>query len=227
MVIVSQDYVRIIVMFDYNDGSDVRKLKNYEKHKPIGKMPVPVRDGYVFVGWYTKSDMGKGSRFLDGDVVDRNIVLYAHWKPERLKRRNVFFNNEKDTWFNDAKNQTSLALGSEEYKEYLDDLEENHPSKEDDEMHVKLESYNEDLREKLAEKATQPEDTTMQKKLRWQMAKMAEAKRVHAEAVRLAFSTESLDDDARLRGLENSNGLIYDDGVTPDNYDDVYMSMVK
>lgn len=218
---------RTTVMFDYNDGSDERKMRHCEKHQPIGKMPAPVKEGYVFIGWYTKPEMGKGSRFLDGDKVDRNIILYAHWKPERLRRRGFLFNNDKDTWFNDAKNQSSLALGSEEYLEYIDDLEENHPSKEDDVMHAELEEYNEDLMDKLAEKATQPEDTTTKKKLRWQMAKMAEAKRVHAQATRLALSTDSPDDDARLKGLEKSDGLIYDDGVTPDNYDDMYMSIVK
>lgn len=222
---MSQNVMKAV--FDYNDGSDVRKMRRCEKHQPIGKLPVPKRDGYIFVGWYTKPEVGKGSRFMERDSVDRNVILYAHWKPERLRRRDVFFNNERDAWFNDTKNQTSLALGSEEYLEYLDDLEENHPTKEDDEMHVELESYNEDLRDKLAEKASQPSDSTMQKKLRWQMAKMAEAKRVHAEAVRMTLSTESVDDDAKLKGLEGSNSLIYDDSVTPDNYDDLYLSLVK
>lgn len=215
------------VVFDFNDGSGQRKIWECKKHQPIGTMPIPVQKGFVFVGWYTKPESGKGARFMERDSVERNMVLYAHWKKENKKkyRMGVEYNHMRDTWDNDSRNQTSLALGSDTYDDYIEDLQENDPGKPDDEMHVELEEHNENLAEKLAERATKS-DVTMKKKIVWQMAKQAEAKRVHTQAVRRALSTPSTEDDAKLKQLEKSNSLIYDDGVTPDNYDDVYHDIV-
>lgn len=45
-----------------------------------GKLPVPVRAGYQFQGWYTKKEGGK--RIVSGSKVKtaKNQTLYAHWK---------------------------------------------------------------------------------------------------------------------------------------------------
>ena len=45
------------------------------------KLPVPVREGYSFEGWYTAAT--GGTKVSDGGIVynaSKNITLYAHWK---------------------------------------------------------------------------------------------------------------------------------------------------
>lgn len=214
------------IIFDANDGSGERKKWRCEKHKPIGEMPVFVRNGFALVGWYTHPDSGKGARFTEKTVVDKSVVLYAHWKKEMTRHVDVLFNNKKDTWINDSRNQTSILPGTPGYEEWLEDLIDDSPFEEDDEMHTELEKKNAELALKLAEKAAEPADPTSKRKARLQAEKRAVAGKVHAQAVRRALSTETLDDDKRLAQLEDSNVLIYDDGVTVDSYDDVLDDIV-
>jgi len=44
--------------------------------------PLPVREGYVFMGWYTERD-GAGTRFVGSHLVPTEIELevYAYWRP--------------------------------------------------------------------------------------------------------------------------------------------------
>lgn len=214
------------IVFDFNDGSGDKKIWRCEKHQPIGNMPSPVRKGFVLVGWYTKPDNGKGYRVTDKMAVDKNIVLYAHWKKEMLKRNEVLYNNKKDTWINDSRNQTSILPGTPGYEEWLEDLIDDSPFEEDDAMHTELEKHNAELALKLAEKASITGETTDKRKARLQAEKRAMSAKVHAQAFRRAIATETKRDDENLSALEKSDELIYDDGVSLDSLDDVYDDMV-
>lgn len=55
----------------------------------------------------------------------------------------------QDTHFNDAKSQSSLQMGSAEYKEYVEDLQEQAPSAPDDQFHEDLEVHNAALDEEM------------------------------------------------------------------------------
>lgn len=224
---VHQNTTRTVV-FKHNDGSDNKTIWSCEKHQPVGKMPVPVRDGYVLVGWYTLPGTGEGSRFMERDSVERNMTLYAHWKKDngRHIRHRVEHNNVKDTWDNDSRNQTSLDLGTAEYEEYVKDHQENAPSKPDDQMHVELEARNAEYPESLTDDLPDSADVIKQKRIQWQMAKRAMDKRIHASLVSRAKQSPTLEDDAKLKLMEKDDHLIYDEGVTPDNYDDMYMDIV-
>lgn len=70
------------VKFDANGGTCVTASAEVEYDSPYGKyaaLPVPVRDGYGFDGWYT-AQMG-GNRVVDETVVSitADQTLYAHW----------------------------------------------------------------------------------------------------------------------------------------------------
>lgn len=41
--------------------------------------PIPVRDGYTFLGWYTQSN-GMGTQFDKDTLIDHDITVYAHWE---------------------------------------------------------------------------------------------------------------------------------------------------
>lgn len=213
------------VVFEKNDGSGLKQVWKREKGKPIGALPNPRRDGYVLLGWFTEPDNGDGSKFTSKYNVDRDLILYAHWRKAKSKKWQHQFNNAKDTWDNDSKNQTSLDLGSDEYEEYVENLKEHNPFKPDDEMHKDLAEYNMRFAEKLAEKAAQPEDPTDKKKVRWEMQKRAVSKAVYTNLLRKALGTPDVSDDERLRDFDEHK-LVYDDSVTVDNYDDVMDDIV-
>ncbi len=70
----------INVTFDANGGTCGTAGKNVKYGTNYGELPVPVRDGCDFIGWYTEKDGGN-------QVFDRTMVstlsdhtIYAHWK---------------------------------------------------------------------------------------------------------------------------------------------------
>ena len=72
-----------IVMFDNNDGSDVKSII-VSNGKAISQPEDPTKTGYTFEGWYTSDDNGstlskKWNFSLD--KVTSNMTLYAVWTP--------------------------------------------------------------------------------------------------------------------------------------------------
>lgn len=79
------------VTFHLNDGSDeipaTYRIKRgtYFKDNGYGNIPVPTRDGYRFVGWYTQRTIENPavmSPFTDLTAVFGNLDLYAIWVEE-------------------------------------------------------------------------------------------------------------------------------------------------
>ncbi len=63
----------------YSEDSDITLYAQWKNPK-VGSMPVPMRSGYVFDGWFTATEGGtqvKASDELSGD-----ITVYAHWSKE-------------------------------------------------------------------------------------------------------------------------------------------------
>ena len=47
----------------------------------LSALPIPARDGYSFVGWYTTSAAAGGSRIVEGSVIpDYDITFWARWQ---------------------------------------------------------------------------------------------------------------------------------------------------
>lgn len=63
------------VRFNSNGGSSVDSMT--VDYGSTFKLPVPTRDGYTFVGWYTDSELN--NEFVSGTRVTSNITLYAKW----------------------------------------------------------------------------------------------------------------------------------------------------
>lgn len=67
------------ISFDANGGTvDLNEMTVYYGQK-FGEMPTPIREGYIFDGWYTSSS--EGDVITSDTVVDfcANTTLYAHW----------------------------------------------------------------------------------------------------------------------------------------------------
>lgn len=71
---------KYIVTFDTNGGIEITDIKEVEYGASYGELPIPIKAGYVFAGWYTDEIGGimvtEKSRYR----FDRDSTLYAHWR---------------------------------------------------------------------------------------------------------------------------------------------------
>lgn len=67
------------ITLDALGGTISQKIFSVTVGKKYGQLPVPFREGYRFLGWYTKKD--GGSRVMEETVAAAkdNDTLYAHW----------------------------------------------------------------------------------------------------------------------------------------------------
>jgi len=66
-----------IITFDPNGGTVDTTQVEIQKGDPIGRMPVPVRNGYQFIGWYTKR--ANGAVVTNNTTFNYNQTIYARW----------------------------------------------------------------------------------------------------------------------------------------------------
>lgn len=66
------------VSFDYNDGSERAVEQTVTVDKGIEPPEMPIREGYLFAGWYDSAAC-EGEMFDLAATVDRDLVLYAKW----------------------------------------------------------------------------------------------------------------------------------------------------
>lgn len=107
------------VTFDPAGGSVETNCVEVTPGATFGILPVPVRDGYTFGGWFTESNGGSMVtedmvvEFLEGQD---NLTLYAHWTEVVVK---TSFDVTKDAYYfgNSARDfgYTSTAAGEDTY----------------------------------------------------------------------------------------------------------------
>ena len=68
------------VVLDANGGSlgEAAGEVAFGEGEVMCSLPVPERESYAFLGWYT--DAEGGTRVAEGSVVTANMTLYAHWQ---------------------------------------------------------------------------------------------------------------------------------------------------
>lgn len=145
---------------------------------------------------------------------------------ESTKRFSRIFHRSSETWQDGNKEQISLEQGSEEYGEYVDDLQANNPEKDDDTFHDALEEHNENLVTKAYDDTSENPEVKEQRKgesaadvkKREEMQK----RELHGKAVRRAIEaaalTETLTDDQLARMITDDNVVLYNESVKPDEY---------
>lgn len=77
------------ISFNSNGGSSIENI-NVVYDREYGNLPVPVKKGYEFVGWYTEAD--GGSKITESSIVKAidKQTLYAHWENSKYK---IYFNS--------------------------------------------------------------------------------------------------------------------------------------
>ena len=72
----------VTVRFNPNGGTVNPDERNYTAGTPYGSFPVPTREHYVFVGWFTEAS--GGSQVVEAsEVPGADRELFAHWTPCR------------------------------------------------------------------------------------------------------------------------------------------------
>ena len=125
----------------------------------------------------------------------------------------------QDTHVDDAKSQTSLQMGSVEYKEYVEDLQEQAPTAPDDEFHVELEVHNAALDDRLAESVGEkPMGDYYERKA----INEANKREIHDEVMGMekvkASKTKRLSDDIAVSHIGIDNPLMHDVTLTDAEY---------
>lgn len=133
--------------------------------------------------------------------------------------------DKKEEWYDDAKaGGTSLALGSEEYKEFVRDQFENSTEKPDDIDHVILEQNNvrDPNVESREDKQKYEKTETARRGYRNREFKETQTKNIRKRAMDAASLTDTKKDDKRARALpKGAEKALYDEGITADEYDEV------
>ena len=69
-----------IVLFDANGGTVDTASATYPGGEMLGHLPLPVRDGYVFEGWYDNPNPGLGTLVTVQSVAPETMMsLFARW----------------------------------------------------------------------------------------------------------------------------------------------------
>lgn len=73
-----------MIWLDAQGGTVAEDLLFVQDGKPIGELPEPTRDGYIFGGWWT--DIVGGMQVTNSTIIDNGYIsaqgdfLYAHWE---------------------------------------------------------------------------------------------------------------------------------------------------
>lgn len=59
-----------------NAGNETKQL--YNKNEPVGQLPSPRKDGYIFNGWYTEQN-GSGTKLTSTYSMTSDLTVYAWW----------------------------------------------------------------------------------------------------------------------------------------------------
>ncbi len=70
----------VTITYNGNGGAVRTSSKRCLSGRLFGKMQTPIRNGYMFVGWYTAAS-GGNLVTASTAVPDRNTTYYAHWAP--------------------------------------------------------------------------------------------------------------------------------------------------
>ena len=172
--------------------------------------------------------VGRRARCIKcGRVVksDWSLDFFVYHGNEKFDEYYCGCESKKSEWYNDAKaGGTSLALGSDEYEEFVRDQFENSTEKPDDIDHVILEQNNvrDPNVESREDKQKYEKTETARRGYRNREFKETQMKNIRKRAMDAASLTDTKKDDKRARALpKGAEKALYDEGITADEYDEV------
>lgn len=96
----------------YTPDSESITLYAQWREMPAVNTPIPPRDGYTLLGWYTKRIGGTKVSNSGGSYTPPNesVVLYAHWKRNSTNR--IYIGTKKPKFYKGKKPIRSIYLGT-------------------------------------------------------------------------------------------------------------------
>lgn len=107
------------ITYDANEGIVSTSTKEVTFDSPYGELPIPSRDGYNFIGWFTAK--ANGSQITDDTIVKitSKQIVYAHWSAKtdityKVKhwKQNVGSNAESKDTTNYTLEETEALKGT-------------------------------------------------------------------------------------------------------------------
>lgn len=111
----------VYCLFDADGGNVGLEKKPIIPNDKYRSLPIPVREGYDFLGWYTDS----GDEVIDDTIVsaEKNHTLYAHWKKANEE------NNENNNGSNESGNGNNESSNENNESTNGNKTEDNNPEK--------------------------------------------------------------------------------------------------
>ncbi len=74
------------INYELNGGTSDNLITTYSSYRPGDiELPRPKKDGYAFMGWYTRQDFASTPIFVINDSINKNLNLYAKWTEVKTK----------------------------------------------------------------------------------------------------------------------------------------------
>ena len=98
---------RFNIFFNANGGVCNESVRSVQKWKKYGELPIPQRNHYTFLGWYTELN---GGTKVDANTIMGNgdVTLYAHWEANPFKNtiKHYVMDGDKKLYLFDTTNYT-------------------------------------------------------------------------------------------------------------------------
>lgn len=92
---ISNNYLEYTITFNANYGTLREDSRLTTVNQRLTRLPVPIRDGYTFKGWYTNS-IG-GTQITVNTTFNANTEVYAQWDTTNINFTDVVISNITDT----------------------------------------------------------------------------------------------------------------------------------
>ena len=98
---------RFNIFFNANGGVCNESVRNVQKWKKYGELPIPQRKHYTFLGWYT--ELNGGTKVSANTIIGNgDVTLYAHWEANPFKNtiKHFVMDGDKKFYLFDTTNYT-------------------------------------------------------------------------------------------------------------------------
>ncbi len=106
------------IKLDANGGKSPVSSLDIQAGEKIGELPVPVKAGSEFLGWFTQLEGGR--KLEPSDVVTQNMTVYAHWNDPEVVFGASGVQTESDGTFLIAMTGDKSPEGSSNAAAYID-----------------------------------------------------------------------------------------------------------
>ena len=101
-----------------NGQTKIKVTYNDTYAKGEGTLPIPTKDKYTFLGWYTEQGEGNGVRIDEDSICTKTAehTLYAHWKANEIIYWDIYYNVDGTVTKETKEDKETINLKEEQQK---------------------------------------------------------------------------------------------------------------